>query len=200
MSKWLSSANIGKKHQISKRLKNFFRFSTEQNLFCLSFSLSFLSVVFLSSLSVLLLSYPFVCFSDKKRALRIDSFPRRPTLLWFLWKSACFCKLLIDNILWIRVHFVRINSFFFLQNSLENFWSKRYFDAVISLIWPCHLAILIMSFKRDDSIKVPFCAQDSASVDGKSQFCRSESMNLRFCFLYIASERGGYFVKKLIMI
>ena len=86
---------------------------------------------------------------------------------------------------------------FFLQNSLDNFWSKRYFDAVISLIWPCHLAFLTLSFKRDDSIKVPFWALKSAKFDGKSQFCVGLMMGCRFSALYIASKRGGCFVKKV---
>ena len=71
-------------------------------------------------------------FSDKKRALRIDSFSRRPPSGLIFAKNSSFLYLSDNQCVMEVCAFCENQKGLFSKNSLENFWSERYFDLVIS--------------------------------------------------------------------
>lgn len=164
----------------------------------LTFCLSFLSVVFYLFYLRCPFSYLFVRFSDKKRALRIDSFPRSPILALILEKIGIFfCIILIDRVLRRILVSFDCQTVFVLQNSHDAFLSETVSDPFIFGFLPCHLWFFTLSFQRFYSNKVPFYEPCGTKGDGKSRFCFGLRKEWLFCALYFVSKRGGCFVKNV---
>ena len=87
----------------------------------------------------------FVGFSDKKRALRRRSFRANSLLLRFLRILGVFYKVLKLSDIWKMPLWALYQKAFLTKNSLENFWSSRRYDLVISPFWSHQNAFLTKS-------------------------------------------------------
>jgi len=87
----------------------------------------------------------FVGFSDKNRALRRRSFRANSLLLRFLRILGIFYKVLKLSDIWKIPLLALYQKAFLTKNSLENFWSSRRYDMVISPFWSHQKAFLTKS-------------------------------------------------------